>query len=317
MSGTGHAPSIQGSPTGTGGDVHHGRRRQPSLDKWVTIALFLAPSLLLYVWLVILPVVQGAFFSLYDWNGLGPLSHFVGIDNYVRLWEDAVFPGAVAHNLMIAAAAVFVELPLALGLAVLLRAKFRGRAMFRAIFFLPFVLSEVIAGMTWRFLLRPEGLVNGVFGAIVPGCEPIAWLGDTSTVMIAVSATVVWKYFGIYLVLFLAGLQDIPAEVEEAARVDGASPFQLLRYVTIPLLRRTINLSAFLTILGAIQIFDIVWVMTQGGPVGSSETMGTVLYKTAFRGFEVGYGSAMAFVLFLLCLLFSLLQQRALRQEAD
>ena len=235
----------------------------------------------------------------------------------MRLWEDAAFPGAVAHNVIIAAAAVFVELPIALGLALLLRAKFPGRAAFRAIFFLPFVLSEVIAGLTWRFLFRPEGLLNAAIGTAVPGYEAIPWLGDTTAVMAAVSATVVWKYFGIYLVLFLAGLQGMPLEVEEAARVDGASWFQQLRYVTVPLLKRTINLSAFLTVLGAIQIFDLVWVMTQGGPVGSSETMGTVLYKTAFRGFEVGYGSAMAFVLFLVCLLFSLLQQRALRRQPD
>ncbi len=314
---TGIDPAILGSPAGFRGDVPQRRRRKPSWDKWFTIVLFLAPSLVLYVWLVILPVAQGALFSLYQWNGLGPLRHFVGLDNYVRLWEDAAFPGAVAHNVIIAAAAVFVELPIALGLALLLRAKFPGRAAFRAIFFLPFVLSEVIAGLTWRFLFRPEGLLNAAIGTAVPGYEAIPWLGDTTAVMAAVSATVVWKYFGIYLVLFLAGLQDIPVEVEEAARVDGASWFQQLRYVTVPLLKRTINLSAFLTVLGAIQIFDLVWVMTQGGPVGSSETMGTVLYKTAFRGFEVGYGSAMAFVLFLVCLLFSLLQQRALRRQPD
>ncbi len=317
MGDTGIGPPITVPPAGLSGDVPRGRRRSPAWERRLTVALFLVPSLLLYGWLVILPVAQGAVFSLYDWNGLGPLQDFVGLDNYVRLWRDAMFPGSVVHNVMIAAAAVFVELPLALGLAVLLRARFPGRAIFRAIFFLPFVLSEVIAGLTWRFLFRPEGLINGVLGAIVPGYEPIAWLGDTGTVMAAVAVTVVWKYFGIYLVLFLAGLQDMPAEVEEAARVDGASPFQLLRHITLPLLRRTIYLAAFLTVLGAIQIFDLVWVMTQGGPVGSSETMGTVLYKTAFRGFELGYGSAMALVLFLLCLLFSLLQQRALRQQVD
>ena len=215
---------------------------------------------------------------------------------------------------MIAAAAVFVELPLAFALALLLRSQYPGRAFFRGLFFLPFVLSEVIAALTWTFLFRPDGLVNSTLGMMVPGFEPIAWLGDRDMVMIAVSITVVWKYFGIYLVLFIAGLQDIPAEIEEAARVDGASYRQQVRYVTIPLLGRTIRLTAFLTILGAIQIFDLVWVMTQGGPVGASETMGTQLYKTAFRGFDLGYGSAMAVVLFMLCLSFSLLNQRALRQ---
>ena len=211
MSDTGIDPAILGSPAGFRGDVPQGRRRKPSWDKWFTIVLFLAPSLVLYVWLVLLPVAQGAVFSLYDWNGLGPLRHFVGLENYVRLWNDTVFRGAIVHNVIIAAAAVFVELPLAFALALLLRAKYPGRAFFRGLFFLPFVLSEVIAGLTWTFLFRPEGLVNGVIGSGRAGvpADRLARRRRTA-VMAAVCATVVWKYFGIYLVLFIAGLQDIP-----------------------------------------------------------------------------------------------------------
>lgn len=287
------------------------------IEKHLTIVAFLAVPVAIYVWLVIMPVARGAIISLYHWNGLGPMEDFIGFDNYVRLWNDSVFRGAVTHNLVIAAAAVFVELPFALGLALLLRKKFPGRTIFRAVFFLPFVLSEVIAGLTWSFMYRPDGLVNAVLGAIVPGYDPIAWLANSRTVLIAASATIIWKYFGIYLIFFIAGLGDIPAEIEEAALVDGASYWQQLRHITLPLIGRTARLSAFLTVLGAIQIFDLVWVMTQGGPVFASETMGTQLYKTAFRAFDLGYGSAMATVLFLLCLTFSIFYQRALRRDVN
>lgn len=298
------------------------RRRRLS-DKTLTIWVFLVPPIAIYVWLVLLPVVQSAIYSLYNWSGLGPLTNFIGLDNYVRLWNDLAFHGSVFNTALIAAAAAFIEIPLALGLALLLRRKFRGRNLFRAIYFLPFVLSEVIAGIVWTFLYRLDGLVNAVIGAVVPGYTPVAWLGDGDTVMIALCWTVVWKYFGIYLILFTAALQNIPEEVEEAARVDGASAWQMLRYVTLPLVGQTTRLTIFLTVLGAIQLFDLVWIMTEGGPLvatssgpmGGSETMGTQLYKTAFRSFDLGYGSAMAIVLFGVCIVFSILYQPALRYD--
>lgn len=298
-------------------------RRRWLSDKTLTIWAFLLPPIAIYVWLVLLPVAQSAIFSLYSWNGLGPLTNFIGLGNYVRLWNDLAFHGSVFNTALIAAAAAFIEIPMALGLALLLRRKFRGRNLFRAIYFLPFVLSEVIAGIVWTFLYRLDGLVNATIGAVVPGYTPVSWLGDGDTVMIAICWTVVWKYFGIYLILFTAALQNIPEEVEEAARVDGATPWQMLRYVTLPLVGQTTRLTIFMTVLGAIQLFDLVWIMTQGGPLvatsggpmGGSETMGTQLYKTAFRAFDLGYGSAMAIVLFGVCIAFSVLYQPALRYD--
>lgn len=299
------------------------RSRRWISDKTLTIWVFLLPPVALYCWLVLLPVVQSAMFSLYAWDGLGPLDNFIGFDNYVRLWNDFAFHGSVKNTVIIALAAVLVEIPLALGLALLLRKSFRGRNLFRAIYFLPFVLSEVVAGLIWTFLYRPDGVVNQTIGAVIPGFGQIAWLGEQDTVMVAICLTVVWKYFGIYMILFSAALHNIPEEVEEAARVDGARSMQLLRHVTLPLLGPTTRLTIFLTVLGAIQLFDLVWIMTDGGPLiasaggpmGASETMGTQLYKTAFRSFDLGYGSAMAIVLFAICIVFSVLYQPALRYD--
>lgn len=298
-----------------GAGISDRRRWWPPTEKHLTIVLFLSPPLVIYTWLVILPIFQALFFSLYNWNGLGPLVNFVGMRNYVRLWNDSVFRSAIGHNLQIAAIAVFIQIPIVLGLALLLRSQFFGRSLFRIVFFLPFILSEVIAGLVWRFLYQPQGLVNIVVGTIVPGYEPVLWLSDRNTALIAVSVAVIWKYFGIYLILLIAGLGEIPNSIEEAARVEGASFWQQFRYVTFPMLRRTIAMCAFLTTLGAIQIFDLVWAMTQGGPVGATETMGTQLYKTAIRSYQIGYGSAMATVLFLLCLTFSIFYTRLLRHD--
>jgi len=142
-----------------------------------------------------------------------------------------------------------------------------------------------------------------------------ALLGSTNTVLYAVFGVITWKFFGYHMILYVAGLQNIPPELEEAAQIDGCNRFQTLRYITIPLLGSTIRLSTFLSILGSLQIFDLIWVMTTGGPVGASDTMATYLYKFGFQRFQLGYGSAIAVIMFLICFGFSLVYQRAVMQR--
>jgi raffinose/stachyose/melibiose transport system permease protein len=149
-----------------------------------------------------------------------------------------------------------------------------------------------------------------MLAAFIPGFTPLGWLGDVNTVMIWVFVVITWKYFGLYLVLFTAGLQNIPSELEEAALIDGAGNGQVIRHVTIPLLGPTIRLALFLSIVGSLQIFDLVWVLTKGDPVNASNTMATYMYKFGFQRFALGYGSAVAVILFLLSFGFSILYQR-------
>jgi raffinose/stachyose/melibiose transport system permease protein len=305
--------------TATRGQAVSSTRARARWDKAITIFLFLAIPLALYTYLVIVPVAQAAYYSLYKWNGLGPLTDFIGLENYIRLVSEPVFRNAFGHNLFIAVLSVFLQLPFALGLALLLGRSLRGRGFFRVVLFLPYVLSEVIAGTIWTFIYRVDGgLVNLILASILPGFKPVVWLGDPNTVMYAIFIALTWKYFGIYLILFIAGLQDIPVELEEAARIDGANSGQVNRFIVLPLLGSTIRLAIYLAVVGSIQVFDMVWVMTQGGPVNSSDTMATYLYKFGFQRFQLGYGSAVAVIIFLVAFSFSFLYQRyVMRQEVS
>src|SRR5689334_11060468 len=284
--------------------------RRRDWQKLGVIVAFLLPPGLIYFLLVLLPVIQAAHFSFYRWNGLGPMEDFIGLDNYVRVLRDTVFRRALGNNLLIVVLSVLVQLPLALGLALLIRRNLPGRAIFRVIFFLPYVLSEVITGVLWSFVYNPQyGLLNKVLG-VFPGFTPQGWLGDPKMVIYALFVVISWKYFGLHLILYMAGLQNVPPELEEAAVIDGAGGAQVIRYITIPMLGSTLRLSLFLSVLGSLQIFDLVWVMTAGGPVNASQTMATYIYKFGFKNFAIGYGSAVAVALFAICFVFSFLYQR-------
>lgn len=295
------------------------RTRRRDTNKLLTIAGFLIPTAVLYTGLVLLPVIQAIYYSFYRWNGLGPLQNFIGLANYTRILGDRVFVGALGHNLQLVLLSIVIQLPLALGLALLVGRRLRGRTIFRTLFFLPFVLSEVVTGVIWNFVYRPDGgLINSLLQAIIPGWQQAAWLGNPKTVLYALFGVITWKYFGYHMILYIAGLQNIPAEIEEAALIDGASNWQALRYVTIPLLSSTLRLSIYLSVLGSLQFFDLIWVMTTGGPVSASDTMATYLYKFGFQRFQLGYGSAIAVIMFMICFSFSLLYQRfAMRRDFE
>ena len=282
-----------------------------------TVALFLLPALALYVFFVIFPVVQSLRFSLYDWNGLEALDNFIGFDNFTRAFADPAFVDALQHNAIIIVLSLALQIPAALGLAVLLNQRIRGRALLRTIFFAPYILSEVVIGVVWRQILRPAGLVDQLLVSV--GAEDLVqeWLANPDIVLYSLFFVISWAYFGFHMVLMLAGLQQIPAELGEAAAIDGASAWQTFRHVTLPLLAPTIRVSMFLSIVGALQLFDLVWVTTQGGPIGASSTLATYLYEQFRKGLW-GYASAVSIVIFLLCLVFALLYQRtAIRRDLE
>jgi raffinose/stachyose/melibiose transport system permease protein len=284
-----------------------------------TIAGFLLPAALVYIALVLFPVAQAIYYSFFRWNGLGPLENFTGFDNYVRALGDRAFRNALSHNLQLVAMSLLIQLPLSLALALLIRELRWGRPLFRTIFFLPFVLSEVITGVIWTFIYRPEGgLITSLLERFFPTMEGTALLAEPSTVLYALFVVITWKFFGYHMILYIAGLQNIPAEIEEAAAIDGAGRLQTLRFITLPLLGSTIRLSIYLSVLGSLQFFDLIWIMTTGGPVGASDTMATYLYKYGFQRFQLGYGSAIAVIMFIICFSFSLIYQRvAMRRDYE
>jgi len=284
---------------------------------WPTVMLFVAPALALYGLFVLYPIVQSARYSLYDWNGLQPLDDFVGLGNFRRAFADANFRDAIKHNVVIIVLSLALQIPAALALAALLNSRIKGRAAMRTLFFAPYVLSEVVTGIVWRQILRPTGLVNHVLGQIgLDGWQRI-WIDDPQYVLYSLFFVISWKYFGFHMILLLAGLQQIPPVLREAAAIDGASAWQTFRHVTLPLLGPTIRVSVFLSVIGALQLFDLVYVTTGGGPIGASSTMATFLYDR-FSDRLLGYASAVSIVIFGMSLVVAIPYQRiATRREMD
>ena len=285
------------------------RRTSSRTRKRIEIALFAGPATLVYIGFVLVPVVLAAVYSFFHWNGYGPLEDFNFPANYVRALTDPVFIGAIGHNLFIVFMSLIVQGPVAIVIALLLNRRMRGRTALRVIIFIPYVLSEVIAGLTWKLLLQPDGPFDAFLQAIGLGHLQQLWLADENIVMWTMFAILTWKYIGFAVILFLAGLQGVPDELMEAAQLDGASWWQIQWHITVPLLGPTIRIWAFLAIIGSIQLFDLVWIMTAGGPAGASSTMATYMIDQGINSYRIGYATTVAVILFFICFVFSILYQ--------
>ncbi|MEV7225780.1 sugar ABC transporter permease [Polymorphospora sp. NPDC051019] len=316
---TGPRPDTTAGPVRPKAPAVRRHDRRPGLRRLGTILFFLAPALVLFLLLVIVPILVAGYTSLFKWNGFNLPEDFVGLDNFSRALGDPIFQGDLRRALVLIVLSVVVQLPVSLALALLLNQPLRGRAVYRLVFFAPYVLSEVTTAVLFTLVFSPSrGLgstVLGWFGAAELGGSIFA---DPATVLYAVFFVISWKYFGFHMILYLAGRQGIPRELTEAATTDGASGWQVFRHVTLPLLGPTIRISLFLSIIGTIQLFDMVWVLTGGGPTHASETLAVTMFQYGFRRFEVGYASAISIVMFLLSLVFALLYQRfVLRRDLE
>ncbi|MEX2160468.1 MAG: sugar ABC transporter permease [Anaerolineales bacterium] len=281
------------------------------------IFFFLLPAFALFFIFLAFPIIKSVYYSFFDWAGFGPAVDVVWLDNFKRILTDQVFIKAVVNCLILIVLALLVQLPFSLALAMLVGRSLRGRAVFRTIFFMPYVLSEVITAAIWLILLNPmpaRGFINAVI-TLIPGADPVLWLADPSLVMISIFVVLTWKYFGLHLLLYMAGLQSIPKEIEEAAVIDGANKRQLFFGIILPLLSSTIRTSVWLSVLGSLQQFALIWIMTRGGPVNSSEVMSTYMYRYSFVRFDLGYGSAVAIILLLISLTFSVAYLRLFPQR--
>lgn len=277
------------------------------MHKWAEIALFVGPALIIFFAFVIYPVTQAGYYSLFNWNGIEELDNFIGLDNYRRAFGDPAFIEALGHNALVVVMSMLVQLPVALMVALVLNRKFPGRSIVRVIVFAPYVLAEVIAAVMFSLILQPEGPLNTFMTRIGLGDYTQLWLADLDLVMWTVFGVVTWKYIGLAIILFLAGLANIPEDLQEAAAIDGASWGQIQRRISIPLIGPTIRIWIFLSLIGSIQLFDMVWVLTRGGPAGASATIATYMFQYGFQRSQFGYGSAVAIILFLISLVAALI----------
>ena len=290
---------------------------------WIAMAFLIIP-LIIFTFFVVLPVFKAAVYSLFRWNGMGPLTgpnagrktQFVGLENFKEILTDPIFWKSFGHNVKIIVLSLLIELPIALALALIISTKSKANIALRTVFFIPYVVSEVIAGVVWTFIYSPQyGISTTVLASLFPPGTDFAFLGRPETVFNAIFVVVIWKYFGLYMILYIAGLQGISDDIREAAAIDGASPLQLNLFIIIPLLLPTIVVTLFFCIVGSLQTFDIIWAMGKGDPVNSAETMVTYLYKFGFRRSQMGYGSAIAIVIFVICVTFNAVYQRLIKQE--
>lgn len=277
----------------------------------VPLLLFLPPALILFTVFVVLPMVDAATFSFFDWTGYGPITDFVGLKNYEDVLTHRNFGTAVRNSLIVVAVSLAIQLPLAMWAAIALSERGVSINVLRTIFFVPFMLAEVAAGLIWKFVydgnygLLP--IVGDTFGFETPFI-----LADKFWVIPAIMLVITWKYFGFHMMIFIAGLQSIPGEVIEAARLDGVKKWQIVRHIKLPMVRSAIVISVFFAITGALQLFDIIIPLTNGGPSHSSHTIVTFLYQFGILRMKLGFGGAVSVLLFIACVVVALAYRRIL-----
>jgi multiple sugar transport system permease protein len=298
--------------TGSGGRrPAHPTARQMRWNAWV----FLAVPLALFAIFMLLPIVMAAVISFTDYAIVGD-SEWVGFENYTRIVQDAFFWIALRNTAYYTLLYVPLGLVVALGAALLLNRSRRAVRLFRTLFYIPVVSSTVATATIWYWLLNPQkGLLNVALGWF--GIDGPAWLYDSQWAMPAIVLMSVWAGFGVNMIIFLGGLQGVPGDLYEASRLDGANAWQQFRYVTLPSLSRTTFLVTTLLIIGAFQVFDQAYVLTKGGPGNSTVTMVYYIYNKGFGALEMGYASALSFVLFLIILIFSLANARLSNPRGD
>jgi raffinose/stachyose/melibiose transport system permease protein len=288
-------------------------RRQGGID-----LLFLLPVLLILAGFLFYPLVYGIVLSLHDTRGFD-LTDFVGLDHYAHaILGDAVFHRALLNTVLFTGGAVVLQTGLGLFLAVLVAGAKRGRTFFQVAFFVPFVLASVAVGTVWKFLYAPYfGVIATVGSALGFHTQTIAPLADADWALLAVLVAFLWRFAGFNMVVYLAAIQALPREYYEYALLEGAGRFERFRHVTWPLLWPQTFTLVLLTTLGTLRIFDMVWVMTAGGPSHATETVATDVYVTAFRFLQVGYAQAMAMILLVVILLIAVVEYRILNRRAE
>ncbi|GAA1808943.1 carbohydrate ABC transporter permease [Nesterenkonia flava] len=289
-------------------------RKGASRAKWrkrAEIAFFVTPALALLAVFVAWPIVTAVHMSLYRWRGFGPMVDFVGLANYTSVLTNQVFTDAVIHNLIIVVGSIVLQLPLGLALALLLNRRMWGQGLVRTIIFVPYVLAEVVAGVVWFQLLQPQyGVVDTILSSLGISGPPQGFLGTPDLALWTVLVVLTWKYLGLAVILFLAGLQGVPEDLYEAAQLDGASWWQVQWRVTIPLLGPTMRTWGFLSMIGSLQLFDMVWILTRGGPANSTTTMATFLIDQGTRSQNFGIAGAASVILFVLALILAVAYQQ-------
>ena len=285
-------------------------------NKWYII-IFLLPALILFCGVLIAPIGASGYFSFFDWNGFTEKT-FIGFSNYKELFtSDSIgFMKALGNSLLLAVLSVFLQLPLALALALVLGKKIKGERAFLSVYFMPVLISTVVIGQLWLKIYNPDyGVLNVALRAV--GLDKLThiWLGEKATALGAVFVPILWQYVGYHMLLLYAGVKSVPPELREAAMLDGASDGQVNRYIVLPYIKPIIKISVIFAVTGSLKSFDLIYVLTNGGPLHATEVPSTLMISMLFLRNRYGMGSTIAVLLIILCFAFALLINLVFKEE--
>ncbi|KAA9015994.1 carbohydrate ABC transporter permease [Niallia endozanthoxylica] len=279
------------------------------------IALYTLPALFLVLALIYIPIVLSGYYGLMDWDGIGQMT-FIGLDNYVTLIQDKVFWTSTWHSLLLAVFST-ASLLLYLAISLVLASKIKGSDLLRKIYLIPMLLSSVAIAQLWMKIFDPtNGMANKLLEMFGVENTPV-WLADPAIALFAIFIPVIWQYAGFYILIYYAALKNVPDEVIEAAKIDGASPLQIAFKIKLPLISGIFKVTVMLAVVGSLKYFDLIYVMTGGGPNGASEVIASYMYKEAFKLNNFGYGSAIGFGLLVLCLVMTWLTSKLTKSKDD
>ena len=281
-----------------------------------TAFLFIAPAFILFTLFIVWPTISSFYYSLTSWDGINPNMNFVGLANYKEILTSARFANALRNTAILTVVISVLENVLALGLALLVDNVCRAKNLFRAIFYLPVILSGIVSGFIWKIMFNYNfGPINKILDMIGLGALKQDWLGNADLALWSVALVMIWKGAGYYMIIYLAALQGVPQDVQEAAVIDGANVVQQFRYITLPLISGSFTICFTLSLINGLKLFDQIAVMTDGGPGFATETMVYLLYKSGFGEGRQGYGTAVGVVLLLIILVLNSIQSAILRKR--
>lgn len=281
---------------------------------WVPY-IWILPALTIYALFKLAPMISGIYLAMLKWDGI-ETPQFVGLRNFQRIFDDDVIGLALWHNVLYSFGTVSGKIVLSLFLALLLNQALRGRAFYRTTLFLPVVMSFVVIGILWSWLYSTQfGLINGLLMSLGLGMLAQDWLGSSDSALWALMVVDIWKWYGFHMVIFLAGLQTISNELYEAAYMDGASRTQQFAHITLPLLQPVMLVNVTLALMGAFNVFDIPYIMTEGGPANSTLVMALHIYIRGFKFYQFGYAAALSYVLLLLVTVIAAIQMKMMSTE--
>lgn len=274
--------------------------------------IFAVPALAFYLFAVLVPTTQGATYAFTDWNGLSKSFSFVGIDNLVKVLSDPTSFKALTNTLIIAVVFTVIQNVIGLALALALNSKIKSRHVLKVLIFAPAVMTPVVVGYLWQYMLAPTGPVNSALEGLGLGALKQVWLGEPNLALGSIIFVLIWQFSGYSMVIFLAGLQGIPEELLEASAVDGAGPWRRFRSIVLPLLAPAVTINIMLSMIGGLKIFDQVWILTGGGPGGTTHTLSTLMFREAFTYGDFGKSIALGLVLLVIVAAISVVQYRTL-----